>query len=259
MKSVVCFVGVIACIAALGEGVAPLVEIERIESKEAEVPGWFKQVVMATPDGNVVDKSGVVVSIAETEAVRKASDEVSQISDAARAVVVGARAELLEHTDDMAKHSKSYYLTLAPEGARPNLTGFVVKEESTGRTDTQWVWYNKSLSMKPVRWVEYQGDYVTNSVKATWVNWSKDGETVVVDGKTWSGCHKCTVERPVWAYDVPCLTKQNETVGGESGFNIGDANILLDGEVPFTGYTTNRVENLVEYYNNGVLMERTSL
>lgn len=230
-----------------------------IDSQEVENLGWTRQAVMATEDNHIIDASGVIITVAETEAVDEAAKEAGSVADEARQSAIKAANDLLAVQDQMATESVSYALSFAPETDRPNLTGYVVKETSTGTVDTQWVWFNQQFPVSPVRYVEYQGDYITNAVKVAWLNWTATGESVTVDGKTWNGCHKCECERPVWARNVRCVTLPNDIVGGNNGFDIGDATIILDGELPFTGDIINDALGVVESWNNGVLKERKAI
>lgn len=230
-----------------------------IESKAEEMLGWTRQTLFATEDGRLVDRSGTIVSVAETEAVAVAAAEADGISESAIAAATNATASLTAATNGMAQAGYGIALSIAPETSRPNLTGYVVKETTDGTTDTQWVWYNRSLPLTPIRFVEYSGDTATNMVKAAWVDWSADGETVTHNGRTWDGCHRCTVARPSWAVGERCCTLPNETLGGSGGIDFGDVTITVNGITPFTGYLTNTVNGVVEYYDNGFLKERTAL
>lgn len=235
---------------------APQAELVAIESDEVLQLGWTRQPVMVSEDGELIDDSKTIISAAETAAVDAASEEVTSIAEAATAAAGAVGGQLTEAAGDMAQYCKSFALAFAPETDRDNLTGYVVKETTAGGVDTQWVWYNRQLPLAPVRWVEYQGDYITNAVKVAWTSWSAAGETVTIGGRTWTGCHKCTIIRPAWARDVPCVTLPNEIFGSENGFELGDANLTLDSEVPYTGEVRREDIGIVEYWNNGILFER---
>lgn len=243
---------ILALTTVLGDGVKTNIVIE---SDTKESLGQTRQVLMGDQDGNLHDKSGKVVEFADTVAVDFAAQTAGEISDAARNASTNATKLLTSVTNDIAPYSKSFLIALAPETVRSNCTGFVVKTTTDGTTDTQWVWYNGRFTQKPTRWVEYQGDFETQEVKAVWANWQPDGETVTHGGRTWRGCHKCTVARPAFAAGRPCVDLPNERFGNDrTGFNRGDVNILLDDAVPVTGVFTNALNHKVEYYDAGTLV-----
>lgn len=234
----------------LGDGVQTNIVIE---SEQKETLGLTRQVLFGDSNTNLIDRSGVVVEYAATVAVDVAADTASEIGDAAHAAATNATEMLLSVTNQIAKYAKSFMLAVAPETVRSNVTGFVVKTTTDGATDTQYVWYNGQFTQKPTRWVEYQGDFETQAVKAVWANWTAAGETVTHAGRTWSGCHRCTVQRPAFAVGKPCLDLPNEMFGDSKGFSRGDVNILLDGVAPVTGVFTNAANHKIEYYDAGVL------
>lgn len=226
-----------------------------IKSDTMESLGWSMQTLFGTPDGKLIDNSGKVASHADAAAIEAAAEAVGEISLAVNAEWDKSINRLNEAVEGMAKYARGYALAIAPEKERVNLTGFVVAESSDGTNDTQWVWYNYEMRVAPVRWVEYAGDFETQTVKAVWADWTAKGE----EKNGWSGVHKCTVKRPTWARGVPCVTKPNEIFGSNNGFTLGAAVLTLDGKPPFTGYVTNAVYGVVEYYDQGIMIERSAL
>ena len=141
-------------------------------------------------------------------------------------------------------------LIVRPETTRTNLTFYVVKTETDGHTDTQWVWCNWDLAMAPNRFVVYEtfGKCATN--KFNWTDWNAK-MNVTVNGRTWQGCRKGTVTRPDWARGESCLDLPNDRLGGPQGFDFGDLTITVGGRTPFTGFVTNNVSGEVMYFDQG--------
>jgi hypothetical protein len=139
----------------------------------------------------------------------------------------------------------------APETSRTNLTAYVVKTTTAGVVDTQWVWYNRQIDLAPNRYVVYETYDRATTNKAEWVDWT-NAVTVVKNGRTWEGCHVCTVARPTWAQGGACLDLPNETFGGPLGFDFGDLLLTSGGEPLYTGFVTNGATGAVLYFDNGL-------
>ena len=246
---------ILALMTVLGDGTKTNVVIE---SDVKETLGYSRQLLMGDEKTNLVDRSGVVVTKAETVAVDLAADEVKSISDAAKAGTDAALADLYDGTNNMARYAKCYQLYFPPETTRSNITQYVAAESTDGTNDFQWVWVNYRFTLKPVRYVDYCCGVNTQAVKSAWVRadgsdgWEPDGVSVVDEfGQTWNGCHKCRLVRPAWAVGKPCVSRRNDRIGGKGGFLLGDANLTVDGIVPVTGVFTNYVNGTIEFFNNG--------
>lgn len=247
---------ILAAVTVFGDGMKTNVVIE---SDEKDSLGYTRQVLMVDQNTNLVDRSGVVVSKAETVALDLAADEVKAIADATKAGTEEALDELYSKTNTMAKYSKNYQLYFPPETTRSNLTGYVAKELTDGTTDYQWVWYNYRLTMKPIRQVAYIGSVQTQEVKSVWLKadgsegWEPDGVSVTDEfGQVWNGCHKCRLVRPAWAQGQRCCSRRNDRIGERGGFSLGDANMTVDGIVPVTGVFTNHINRCIEYVDKGI-------
>ena len=126
----------------------------------------------------------------------------------------------------------------------------VPQSETDGITDTQWVWFNRTIDLEPRRFVVYETYDRASTNKVEWVDWT-NAVTVTHNGRTWEGCHVCTVTRPEWAQGGACLDKPNDTFGGLGGMDFGDL-LLTCGNVPlYTGFVTNGVTGQVLYFDNG--------
>lgn len=255
-------VAIMACV-ALAEDLDDGIELTAmtntlIVSDTAEHLAYIRQPVLASADNKLIDASGKLVSFAEAVELEVATEEVKTISEAARISLTNSLAYLYSYTNQVAKNSQSFAIAFAPEADPENLMAYVVDESTDGVTDVQWVWYSQELDLAPNRFLvyEYFGGAVTNAV--TWAEagspkgWSKEGVTV----KGWSGCHRCTCKRPVFAQRVPCLTRANDTFGGANGFNLGSMQLTVDGTPTVTGYITNSVDGVWAYFDNGVLKEK---
>lgn len=236
----------------------PLLIVSNVEEVKAKV----RQVVMASENNQLIDPSRQIASYAEAEALAAATEEVEVISVAAKEALDTSMKYLYDNTNKVAKASQTFAMDFAPLTDRANLTAYVVKEETDGIVDYQWVWYSQELALPPNRSVvyEYDGGSATNAV--TWMDenptvqgWNPQG--VTVDG--WSGCHKCKVNRPTFAQNIPVITRPNDVFGNANGFGFGSMLVTIDGIATYTGYVTNTVNSVVAYFDNGVLKELVPL
>lgn len=240
-----------AVLAAIQLGAASATN-EVIISEIIEEPAWKRQVVMQDGDGEIINDSGAVGSAAETAAIDNVATNAHQIADAARVVLTNALERLHGAQSHAATNAIGLAFAFAPESQRTNLTGYVVKTESSGSIDTQWVWYNRELALKPSRFVAYEMQGRAETNKVTWVDWDSP-QTVTIDGRTWQGCRVCTVTRPVWARGLPCLDRPNDILGGPSGFDFGDMLVTVGGVPAYTGIITNATTGATLYFDNGFL------
>lgn len=233
-------------------GASPSTNITIVSDMKTE-KGWERKVVMKDGDGKIFNDSDQVGEAAEAAADREAAERAGEVSEAAREAMLGQITRLTDATENAATNAIAIALVMPPELTRTNLTAFVVKETSTGTVDTQWVWFNRELSMKPNRYVVYQGIANCTTCKVEWTSWSAQGESVTVNGRTWDGCHRCTVNRPGWAQNVTCLTNPNETRwGGSRGMDFGDMTLTMGNTTLFTGVLTNKFDSSeVIYFDNG--------
>ena len=221
---------------------APSTNVTLVSETKIE-NAWERKVVMRDGNGKIINDDKQVGESAEAAADREVAEQAGEISDAAKDAMLGQIKRLEDASKDAAKNAIAVALVMPPELTRENLTGFVVKETTDGSVDTQWVWYNKTLSLKPNRYVVYEGIANCVTSKCEWVSWNEDGETVVVNGREWSGCHKCTVRRPAFAVSVPCLTNPNESRwGGMHGMEFGDMILTMDDKSLVTAIITNRFD-----------------
>lgn len=221
-----------------------------ITSQTIVEPAWKRRVVMQDGDGQVFNDAGTVGSSAESTAAGVVADEAAGISDAARVATTNAMQTLVDASSGAATNAVSLALVFAPETVRSNLTAFVVKTETDGTTDTQWVWFNRRVALSPNRFVVYETYDKASTNKVTWTDWT-NVVTVVRNGRTWEGCHVCTVTRPVWARGEPCLDLPNDGIGGPEGFDFGDLLLTAEGTPFYTGFVTNGVTGEVLYFDNG--------
>ena len=231
-----------------------------VTSKIMTERGWRRDIVTVDEQGQIHNDGGKIAQTAETEAINEVADSAGEIADAAQASMTDSMDVLYSKTNHMATAGLGIALVFAPETDDINVRGFVVKTETEGRsTDVQWVWYNNALSLAPNRFVTYETYDKAEKVKVNWGKWDAAGTNLTVNGRVWSGCHRCTVTRPSWAVGKSCLDCPNETWGGENGMEWGDLT-LTHGDIPyFTGYVTNSVDGLVAYFDNGFLKEISSI
>lgn len=221
-----------------------------IVSETVEELAWRRQVVMQDGEGRIFNDSGKVGSAAETAAAGEAAEHAAEISDAANVAMTNALQMLKDASADAATNAIGLALVVLPETSRTNLTAYVVKTESDGTTDTQWVWFNRQIDLEPNRFVVYETHDRAATNKVTWTDWT-NVVTVTHNGRMWEGCHVCTVARPAWAQGVACLDLPNETFGGSGGFDFGDLLLTMEGVPLYTGFVTNGVTGAVLYFDNG--------
>jgi hypothetical protein len=224
-----------------------------IVSDSYESKAWTRQAVMATPENEIIDASGVFVAAADAAVQSNEAERISAVSDAAIEGMRSAFGALYAVTGNVPDVAYHVALTLPPGDAPASLMGYVVKEETDGVVDTQWVWYSQVLAAPPVRRVEYTTPAGVFSQPVTWIDWTQQGETIEVDGREWNGCHKCSIVRPVSAAGVPALTRKNEIFGGKGGFDFGAALVTVGGKAAFTGVITNDDTGAVYKFDNGAL------
>lgn len=225
-----------------------------IESSNVVTRAWRRDVVMVDGDGKISGDGGVVGEKASTDAIDEVASNAYTIAEAANDAMTTAMDYLYSKTNQMAQYCVMTALHIAPETVNSNITGYVVKTETNGSLDHQWVWYDRVLGLKPIRYVTYKYFGGTANVKATWVNWTTNGVDLVIDGKTWSGCHECTVERPAFAVGETCLDLPNEEWGGPNGITWGGMALVWEGtNTYYTGYVTNGITQDVIYFENGFL------
>lgn len=218
---------------------------------------WTRQTVMATPSNTVMDLSGVFVGAAEAAVHSNEAERIVAVSQAAIEGVRGSFKSLYAVTQNVAKTAYHVAMVIPPAEGGASLQGFVVKEETDGMTDTQWVWYSHDLPVPPVRYVEYVTPQGRFSQNVKWDSWSAAGENLTVNGRTWKGCHRCTLVRPQSVRGLPVLTRQNEYFGGEHGFDFGAALVTVGGRPTRTGVVTNDVTGEIWRFDNGALKTDT--
>lgn len=253
------FLGVVTAAADTGSaGSTPAPEAAAVTnvflvSDTVESKAWTRQAVLATPENRVKDLSGKIVEAAEASVQSNEAERISAVADAAVAGMRDAFGALYAVTGMVSDVAYHVAVTLPPGDAPASLMGYVVKEESDGVTDVQWVWYSHALAAPPVRRIEYTTPSGTISQGVTWIGWKNEGETITANGRTWKGCHKCECVRPAAARNLPALTRKNDIFGGSGGFDFGAALVTVGGKATYTGVVTNDVTGEILRFDNGVL------
>ena len=212
---------------------------------------WRRDVVMRhEPTGEIYNDQGRVGSASEVAAANVAADGAAEMAEAAHDSMTNQVRRLDEAAAGASTNALALALVVRPETSRTNITFYVVKTETDGNVDTQWVWCNWSLDFAPNRFVVYQGFGYCSTNKFTWTDWATT-TNVTVTGRTWQCCHKGTVTRPDWARNESCLDIKNDRLGGPSGFDFGDVTITVGGRTPFTGFVTNSITGDVLYFDQG--------
>lgn len=220
-------------------------------SETIEERAWRRDVVMRhEPTGEIYNDRDTVGSAAEVRAADAVAESAADMADAAHTALTNEVRRLEQAASGASTNALALALIVRPETTRTNLTFYVVKTETDGHTDTQWVWCNWDLAMAPNRFVVYEtfGKCATN--KFNWTDWNAK-MNVTVNGRTWQGCRKGTVTRPDWARGESCLDLPNDRLGGPQGFDFGDLTITVGGRTPFTGFVTNNVSGEVMYFDQG--------
>lgn len=222
-----------------------------ITSETIEEPAWKRRVVMKNGEtGEIVNDDGTVGDAAKSAAAGEAAERATEIGETANVAMTNALRTLTTVQADAATNAIALALVIMPETSRTNLTAYVVKTETAGAVDTQWVWYNRQIDLAPNRYVVYQTHDRAATNKVAWIDWQTT-ETITHNGRTWEGCHRCTVTRPTWAQGVTCLDLPNDRLGGPSGFDFGDLLLTIGGDPAYTGIVSNGVTGAVLYFDNG--------
>lgn len=257
MKWAVLFAALPAAVFGAEIDTAAVVTNTWIVSDTTNSPAWTRQAVMARPDNTIIDPSGVFVSGAESAAASNTVNRVQEVSEAAIAGMAQAVGTLSAVTNQVPETAYHVAVSIAPPASPASMMGCVVRETTDGTTDTQWVWYSHRMGRKPIRRVVYQTPSGEYSQNAEWVDWNADGETITAYGRTWTGCHKCTILRPAAARGISAVTRINEVFGGASGWSFGGVVAIVSGRAAVTtnlvGKTTGRVMRI----DNGFIKSET--
>lgn len=222
-------------------------------SNSTNVQAWTRQAVMVKPDKTIIDPSDTLVDTATAAAQSNTVDKISGLSEAAKAGMEEAIRGLEEVTNQVPPNAYHVALTIPPPTAPASLMGFVVKQETDGTIDTQWVWYSHRLKRKPVRRVVYKTPTGEFSQNVTWDKWDADGETIKAYGRTWQGCHKCTIPRPKAAQGISAVTRLNEVFGGSSGFDFGGVVVMVNRRAAITTNLVNAATGETMRIDNGFI------
>ena len=226
-------------------------------SNSTNIKAWTRQAVMVKPDKTIIDPSETFVDAATAAAQSNAVDKIAGLSDAAKAGMEEAVGALKAVTNQVPKTAYHVSVSIPPPTAPAALMGFIVKQTTDGITDTQWVWYSHRLTRKPIRRVVYKTPSGEFSQNVEWVNWNADGETIKAYGRTWQGCHKCTVPRPKAAQGISAVSRLNEVFGGDSGFDFGGVLVMVNGRPAITTNLVNAATGETMRIDNGFIKNIT--
>lgn len=250
MKRAFLVLAALAALAATAEDDRALGTNITITSEITTERAWARRVVMQDEEGGFLNDGGTVGDAATAAANGAAATAAAAICEASNTAMTNAMSSLDAASASAATDALSLALVVAPDAARSNLTAYVVKTATDGTNDTQWVWYNREISCAPNRFVAYETYDKAATNKVVWTDWT-NAVTVVQNGRTWEGCHVCTVTRPTWAVGVPCLDIKNDIFGGPAGFDFGDVLLTCNGVPLYTGMITNAATGQVAYFDNG--------
>lgn len=223
-------------------------------SNSTNVKAWTRQAVMVKSDKKtIIDYSGTFVDAATAAAQSNTIDKIAGLSEAAKAGMDVAIDGLEAVTNQVPPNAYHVAVSIPPPTAPAALMGFIVKQETDGTIDTQWVWYSHRLTRKPIRRVVYKTPTGEFSQNVVWVNWDADGETIEAYGRTWQGCHKCTVPRPKAAHGISAVSRLNEVFGGESGFDFGGVLVMVNGRPAITTNLVNAATGETMRIDNGFI------
>jgi hypothetical protein len=225
-----------------------------IVSNSTNVKAWTRQAVMVKSDKKtIIDYSGTFVDAATAAAQSNTIDKVTGLSEAAKAGMDEAIDGLEAVTNQVPPNAYHVAVSIPPPTAPAALMGFIVKQETDGKTDTQWVWYSHRLTRKPIRRIVYKTPSGEYSQNVEWVNWNADGETIEAYGRTWQGCHKCTIPRPKAAQGISAVSRLNEVFGGDSGFDFGGILVTVNGRPSITTNLVNAATGETMRIDNGFI------
>ena len=213
--------------------------------------------LMRDEEGELCNDGGLVGAKIETDAIDEVANAAAELSEAAHSAMTNAMGYVYEAMKDMARDSVGIAMAFAPEGEPSNLTVYVAHEKTNGTNDTMYIWFSEELVLAPNLFVayEYYGGCVTQKV-----NWSQGWSTVtnITDNRerVWEGCHIGTVERPVFAINVTCITEPNIPIGGPGGMSWGGITLIdaSDSQPYFTGIITNTIDKLLMQILDGAIL-----
>lgn len=226
-------------------------------SNSTNVKAWTRQAVMVKPDNKIIDYSETFVDAATAAAQAETTDKLASLSDAAKAGMDEAVGGLVAVTNQVPPNAYHVTVSIPPPSAPASLMGFTVKQTTDGTVDTQWVWYSHQLKRKPVRRVVYKTPSGEYSQNAEWANWTAEGETIEAYGRTWYGCHKCTIPRPKAAQGISAVSRLNEVFGGASGFDFGGVLVMVNGRPAITTNLVNAATGDTMRIENGFIKNIT--
>ena len=111
-----------------------------ITSETIDEPAWKRRVVMKNGEtGKIMNDGGTVGDAAKSAAAGEAAERAAEIGDAANVAMTNALQTLVAAQADAATNAIALALVIMPETSRTNLTAYVVKTDTAGAVDTQWV------------------------------------------------------------------------------------------------------------------------
>lgn len=242
---------------AVGLSIAAFAETDVVETTAATTNlvitsdttnslGLTRQALLDGGNGKVIDRSGTVVSYADSVAQMTLATNIQRIAAATSQGVTNALRSLWSVTNQIPSHANHLQLYIPNASAPLNLTGEVISEGTDGITDWQIVKYSQLLSIAPNRHIEYCYYNTTATVECVWDTWDADSYT-----------HRCTFTRPAAFRGILVNSRRHEFIGGAKGFDFGSALVTVDGEPTFTGAWTNKLTGMVHQFRNGVILKDT--
>lgn len=233
---------------------------------------WRKNVVMETEDGGLVEKQGVLATVADTAAQKETAESVGRVAAAWRRGFSNGVETLSASLSNVPRTGRFIGLKfpLIPQSSRP-FDIYVASNHYNAVTheDELYVHFGQSFSNSPSMTVPYvyESGMTTQRVPGVWrkagtANHFTNVYSVVLHRSNAVDiaytCHKLFVPRPAALWGVPCNLDPHGRWGGPEGVAFGSYLLTvtqLGVTYPtFSGSVTNVEAGVVALFDNGAFL-----
>lgn len=230
---------------------------------------WNKDVIAETLDGQLVDRQGVLASVADASAEEETAKGIGKIAAAWNEGFSNGVETLKKKLDDVPRTGRFIGLKfpVIPATSR-KFDIYVVSNyyDSAANEDVLFIYFGQSFTNAPTMVVPYvyESGFTTQRVAGTWTKsgtddrFSKTRELSIyrnTEGTVSYKCHKLYVKRPPILSGIPCNLDPNGVWGGPEGISFGSylITVSVGGDVfpTYSGFVTNETLGVVAIFDNG--------
>lgn len=230
---------------------------------------WNKDVIAETSDGKLVDRQGVLASVADASAEEETAKGIGKIASAWNKGFSNGVEMLKKKLDDVPRTGRFIGLKfpVIPATSR-KFDIYVVSNyyNSAENEDVLFIYFGQSFTNAPTMVVPYvyESGFTTQRVAGTWTKpgtddrFSKTRELSIyrnTEGTVRYKCHKLYVKRPPVLSGIPCNLDPNGVWGGPEGISFGSylITVSVGGDVfpTYSGFVTNETLGVVAIFDNG--------